>query len=120
MDTIEERAALIARKEAELQDKEQRVNELSDMLVEASIKQNDRDVKLKIIPWVAVIVVTFIVCLTFAIQQKALLDFFNGYEFYVEDTIINQDTNEGSGNNVYLPGENSQYNNHNYGSDISE
>lgn len=61
------------------------------------------------LPWVICAIVVLVVCATFVSVHFRTLSFFSEYEFYSEEVTVNQDTNEGSGNNVYLPGENSKY-----------
>lgn len=64
-------------------------------------------------PWIALIIVTTAMV---AIIISMLL-FFNQYEFYTET--VTMDTNEGTGNNVYFPGEQAQYHQFPDGSEIS-
>lgn len=72
---------------------------------------------MSLIPWVllgivavALSIAIAIVSLNYRRMHKETLDFFSQYEFYYEETTINQDTAEGGGNNIYFPGEQATYN----------
>lgn len=84
----------------------------ADMLAEKNKTQR--------LPWIIcgiiIVAVSAAMCISNYVNAKnyketnqQMLDFFNQYEFYVVEETITQDTGEGSGNNVYLPGDQAQY-----------
>lgn len=77
--------------------------ELMKIMSDTVKSVQETQAKGKRLPW--------IVCLVAVLASVAILIstfvFFSQYEFYYEEVV--QDTGEGSGNNVYLPGENAQY-----------